>query len=76
MSFAKHPGENIGENISKNLRGKYSQKLLEHGKQSATDAFKTDSKRVILKTAEETGDLIGKKIANRITKVSKKFTTK
>ena len=29
------------------------------------------SKRVIQKTAEATGDLIGNKIANRITKVSK-----
>ena len=46
------------------------QKLLDHAKQSATDAFKTVSKRVIQKTAEATGDLSGKKIANKITKVS------
>ena len=32
--------------------------------------FKTTSKRVIKKTAKATGDLIGNKIANRITKVS------
>ena len=36
---------NIGKNISRNLSGKYSQKLLDHAKQSATDAFKTDSKK-------------------------------
>ena len=53
------------------MSGKYSQKLPDHAKQSATDAFNTASKRAIQKPAEETGDLIGNKIANRITKVSK-----
>ena len=38
---------------------------------SATDPLKTSLKRVIQKTAEAAGDLIGNKIANRITKVSK-----
>ena len=50
---------------------KCGQKLLVHAKQSATDAFKASSKRAIQKTAEATGDFIGNKIANRITKVSK-----
>ena len=31
---------NTGKNISKNLSSKYSQKLLDHAKQSATDALK------------------------------------
>ena len=34
-------------------------------------ALKTTSRRAIHKTAEATGDLIGKKIANRIAKVSR-----
>ena len=75
MSFATNMTENIGKNISKNLSGKYTsgmlamrEKLLGHAKQSATDAFKTASRRVIQKTAEATGDLIGNKIANKITK--------
>ena len=34
--------------------------------QSATDVLKITSKRVIQKTAEATGDLIGNKIANGI----------
>ena len=38
-------------------------------KKSATDE-KTDSKWEIQKTTEVTGGLIGKKVANRITKVS------
>ena len=60
--------KNIGKNISKNLSGKYSQKLLDHAKQSATDAFKTVSKRAIQKRTEETDDFIGKTIADKITK--------
>ena len=41
LSFAKNMGKNIGKNISKSLHGKYSQKLLDHVKQSTTDALKT-----------------------------------
>ena len=47
------------------------QKLLDHAKQSSTDAFKTASKRAIRKTTEATCDLIGNKIANKITALSK-----
>ena len=46
--------------------GKYSQKCLDHAKQSAADAFKTASKRAIQKTAEATGDLIGNKTADLV----------
>ena len=49
-------GKNIGENISKNLSGKYSQKLLDHAKQSVTDALKTTSANIIQKAAEATGE--------------------
>ena len=49
LSFAKIMGKNIGINISKNLNGKYSQKCLDHAKQSAKGAFKITSKRVIQK---------------------------
>ena len=38
--------KNIDGNISKNLSGKYSQKLLDNAKQSKV-AFKTASKRAI-----------------------------
>ena len=58
LCFAKSRGKSIGKNISKNLNGKYipgmlaiSQKLLDHAKQSATDVFKTASKRAIQNTA-------------------------
>ena len=79
LSFAKNMVKNISKNISKTLSGKYSQKLFDRAKKSATDVLKTSSKRVIQKTAEATSDLTGNKIADavaksfnvRITKVSK-----
>ena len=52
-------GKNVGKNISKILSSKYSQKILDHAERSATDAFKAASIKVIQKTAESTGDLIG-----------------
>ena len=42
LPFAKNMVKKIGENISKNLSSTYSQKPLDHAKQSATDAFKTE----------------------------------
>ena len=41
-------------------------------KKSTTDAIETTSKRAIQKRAEGTGDLIGNKIADKITSVSNK----
>ena len=67
LSFAK--------NIGKTLSGKYSLKLLDHAKLSATDAFKTSSKRVIQKIEEPTGGLIGSKISDKITKNLKNVAT-
>ena len=56
----------MGKNISKSL--KCGQKLLDHVKQAAADAFKTSSKRVIQNKAETTGHLIGNKTADKITR--------
>ena len=63
--------KNIGKNINKSLNSKYSEKHLDHAKQSATDAFKTSSKRVIPKTVKATGGLSGKKIADKIARVAR-----
>ena len=62
--------KNIGKNISKNVSGKYGQNF-DHAKRSPTDLINTVSKRVIQKTEEATGDLVGHKIADKITRVSK-----
>ena len=51
----------------RNLNNKYGQKLIDSAKTSATDVFKITSKRVIQKTAEASGVLIGNKIADKIT---------
>ena len=64
LSFAKKMG--------KSLSNKYGRKLLASAKKSTTDAIKTTSKRAIQKKAEAIGDLIGNKIADKITSVSKK----
>ena len=71
LSLVKYISKNIDKNISKDLRYKYSQKLLDHAKKSATDELETISKRVIQKSSEATGNLIGNKTANRTKKVSK-----
>ena len=59
--------------FAKNISNKYSQKLVDSVKKSATEAIKTASKRAIYKTAETTGDLIGTNNADMITSISKKF---
>ena len=68
LSFAK--------NMGKSLNNKYSQKLLDRAKNSTADEIKTASKRAIQKPAEATGDLIDNKIADKITSVLKKKSTK
>ena len=62
---------NIGKSISISLTSKYSQKLLDHAKQSATDVLKTASKRSIQKTGAATRDLIWDTISDKITRISK-----
>ena len=47
-------------------------KLLDSAKKSKADAIKTASKRAIQKAAEANSDLIGNKIADKITSFSKK----
>ena len=64
LSFAKNTG--------KTFSSEYGQKILDNAKKSTTDAIKTASKRAIQKPAETTGDLIGNKVADKMTSVSKK----
>ena len=62
--------------FARSMSNKYGKKLVDTANKSATDAIKTTSKRAIQKTAEATGDLVGNKIADKITSVSKKSTKK
>ena len=57
MSFARKFGD------------KHGKKLIDTATKSRTDAAKTTSKRVVQKTAEATGELIGNNIADKITSV-------
>ena len=59
MSFARKFGD------------KYGIKLMDTATKTGIDAAKIASKRVIQKTAEAAGDLIGNKIADKITSVGK-----
>ena len=54
------------------MSNKYRQKRVDTATKSATDAIETASKRAIQKTAEATEDLVGNKIAGKITSTSKK----
>ena len=62
--------------FARSMSNRYGKKLVDTAKKSATDAIKTASKRAIQKTAEATGGLVGNKIADKITNVSKKSTNK
>ena len=63
--------ENISKSTSKNVSTKFSQKRIDHAKHFTINWIKATSKRVIQKTAQETGDLIGNKIVDKITRVPK-----
>ena len=62
--------------FARSMSHKYGKKLVDTAKKSATDVIKTASKTAIQKTAEATGGLVGNKIADKITSVSKKSTKK
>ena len=59
LSFARKFGDNYGK------------KLMDIVTKTGIDAAKTASKRVVQKAAEATGDLIGNKIADKITSLGK-----
>ena len=50
---------------------KYGKKLMDTATRTGIDAAKTASKWVVQKTAETTGDLVGNKVADKITSLGK-----
>ena len=52
------------------MSNKYSRKILDKSMNAGKDFAKIVGKNVLTKSAEATGDLIGNKIADRITKSS------
>ena len=57
--------------FAKKIDNKYGKKLMDTATKTGIDAAKTASKRVVQKTAEATGDLIGNKIADKINPIGK-----
>ena len=53
---------------TRNLSDKSGKKLLDTATKTGLDAVKTASNKVVHKTAEATGELIGNKVAEKIVK--------
>ena len=75
MSFAKNTGNKYGRKIfdesldvAKSMKKKYGKKILDNSLSAGKDFAKIGGKKVLTERAEATGDLIGNKIADRITK--------
>ena len=75
MSFARNIGNKYGKKIfgksldvGKSMKKKYGKKILDNSLSTGKDFAKMAGKKVLTKSAEATGDLIGNKIADRITK--------
>ena len=58
--------------FERNFSDKYSKSLIDKGIDVSKKFAKTAGKKILNKTAEATGDLIGNKIADKITSASKK----
>ena len=57
--------------FARKFGNKHGKKLMDTATKIGRDAVKTASKRVVQKTAEATGDLIGNKRADKITSIGK-----
>ena len=57
--------------FARKFNNKYAKKLIDTTTKTGIEAAKTASKRVVQETAEATGDLIGHKIADKITSIGK-----
>ena len=78
MSFARNIGSKYGRKIfdksidvGKSMKKKYGKKILDNSLSAGKDFAKIAGKKVLTKSPEATGDLIGNKIADRITKSSR-----
>ena len=74
MSFAKNIGNKYGRKIfdkSIDVSNKYGRKILDKSMDASKDFAKIAGKKVLQKSAEATGEMIGNKVADRITKSSR-----
>ena len=74
ISFAKNIGSKYGRKIfdkSIDVSNKYGRKILDKSMDASKNFAKTAGKKVLHKSAEATGEMIGNKVADRITKSSR-----
>ena len=79
LSFARNFGNKYGKKLMNtaiktgtNFNNKYGKKITNTAIKTGKDFATTGGKKIVYKTAEATGDLIGNKIADKITSASKK----
>ena len=79
MSFARNFGNKYGKKLMNtaiktgtNFNSKYGEKLTDTAIKTGKDFATIAGKKIVHKSAEATGDLIGKKITDKITSASKK----
>ena len=75
MSFPRNIGNKYGKkifdksiDIGKSMKKIYGKKIVDNSLSAGKDFAKITGKKVLTKSAEATGDLIGNKIADRISK--------
>ena len=74
MSFAKNIGNKYGRKIfdkSIDVSNKYGRKILDKSMDAGKDFAKIAGKKVLHKSVEATVEMIGNKVADRITKSSR-----
>ena len=77
MSFARNIGNKYGKKYLikaltlVSMKKKYGKKILDNSLSAGKDFAKIEGKKVLTKSAEATGDLIGNIIADRITKIAR-----
>ena len=69
--FKKYGYGYVFLSFARKFRNRYGKKLIDIATKTGIDAAKIASKRVVQKTAETTGDLIGNEIADKITSIGK-----
>ena len=80
LSFARNVGNKYGKKLMNtaiktctNFHSKYGKKLTDTAIKTGIDFATITAKKIVHQTAEATGDLIGNKIADKITSASKKI---
>ena len=78
LSFAQNFGEKYGKKLMNkamktgtNFNSKYGKKLIDTAIKTGKDFATIAGKKIVHKSAEATGDLIGKKIADKITSMGR-----